>query len=1255
MPKYKFVTWNVKGLGRLLKRKQILDYLNKERADIIFLQETHLLPLDHDRLRSGWVGKVFHSSYATNSRGVAILIRQNVPFMHEETKSDPNGRFIFVRGFLNQTEVVFFNSYCPNYDDPKFINDITLTLSQFNVPIFWGGDFNCILDPKLDRSSHSAYRTSNMSNTLVNNTKDLGLHEIWRAIHPIEKDFSFYSPVHNSYTRIDFFFAPPPFISCITECSYWPRILSDHSALVFTIDFKGPIISPTTWRFNTSLLGNPEFVNSVRHHIDTFSHVHRDSSICPLIIWDCLKAYLRGNIIAFSSTLKKKTKTELDCIEQEIRKLERLHSVSKDPLLLSQMDQLKRKYNTLNTRSTELLILKTKQRYVEQGETAGKLLAWQIKREIEEKTILKIKQIDGNITMDPIKTNQTFKLFYEDLYQSNQSFNQESFNTFLNGTTLPTLSEEEAHKLDSEISVKEIIDAMNTLQNGKSPGLDGFSVEFYRCFFPQLQHFFLSMVKTSLEKAYLPESLRSAVITLIKKKDKDPLLCTSYRPISLLNVDYKIIAKVLSSRLESVASKLINPDQTGFIKGRLSSDNLRRYFNILYHASMLDSPNVVISLDAEKAFDRVEWEYLTSTLSTFNIGPVFIKWIKILYNSPKALIKTNNQLSSPFSLMRGTRQGCPLSPILFASAIELLAAKIRSHSLIKGIQIGEENHIISLYADDILLYLNNPLQSIPMLLTLLDDFGSLSGYKVNWTKTEIMPISHFDSKPLEQHFKWKWSYSSIKYLGINIPCKIENAYTANFPSLIEKVSDDLKRWTSLPISFLGRVNLIKMAILPKFLHLFQNLPIPIPTSFFKKIQSIFISFIWNNKSPRVGIQVLYLPYNAGGLNLPNLKLYYWACQLNQIKQWLSNFSSAWTRIESYDVSPYEIKYIPYFDSAVVKHITGNPMVYNSWKVCRDINRFAKYKDPLSPFTPIWNNPSLPAAFNDNTFKTWHNAGIKEINQLFKNGTFISFNQIQDLYTIPSTHLFRYFQARHMVQSKQQSLTEPKPSKVDSLLRTPLKSLRSISGFYKGLLESLPVNTENTKKKWEHDLLIEISPEDWSDICDKIHNCSYNLRHKLSQFNLIHRVYYTPEKLHRMDSEMSFLCWRCKKQRGTFFHMFWTCSAVSSFWHSVVNRISSCLGISVPYSPRLCLFGTGREDGWNRHQKQYMDLAFLAAKKCITIHWKSSIPPTIAHWLNELSSYTPLDKIYYNIRNKQQDFWHVWQPHMDYFTSPLTVM
>ncbi len=137
------------------------------------------------------------------------------------------------------------------------------------------------------------------------------------------------------------------------------------------------------------------------------------------------------------------------------------------------------------------------------------------------------------------------------------------------------------------------------------------------------------------------------------KKDKDPLDCASYRPISLLNCDVKILAKVLASRLEDVLPTVISPDQTGFIKNRQSFFNIRRLLNVVYfqHQSV---PECVVSLDAEKAFDRVEWEYLFLVLEKFGFGPAFLSWIKLLYSAPSAVVLTNGLSSQPFNLHRGT-------------------------------------------------------------------------------------------------------------------------------------------------------------------------------------------------------------------------------------------------------------------------------------------------------------------------------------------------------------------------------------------------------------------------------------------------------------------------------------------------------------------------------------------------------------------------------------------------------------------------
>ncbi len=173
-----------------------------------------------------------------------------------------------------------------------------------------------------------------------------------------------------------------------------------------------------------------------------------------------------------------------------------------------------------------------------------------------------------------------------------------------------------------------------------------------------------------------------ANISLILKKGKDEMDPASYRPIALLNSDLKIFTKILANRLNKCITKIIHSDQTGFIPGRFSFFNVRRLMNILY--SRYDSrQNVaILSIDAEKAFDQIEWNYITSVLQEFDLGESFSLWVKMLYAKPRASVLTNFDKSSQFTLHRGTRQGCPLSPLLFAIAIEPLAVAIRNNPLI---------------------------------------------------------------------------------------------------------------------------------------------------------------------------------------------------------------------------------------------------------------------------------------------------------------------------------------------------------------------------------------------------------------------------------------------------------------------------------------------------------------------------------------------------------------------------------------------
>lgn len=343
--------------------------------------------------------------------------------------------------------------------------------------------------------------------------------------------------------------------------------------------------------------------------------------------------------------------------------------------------------------------------------------------------------------------------------------------------------------------------------------------------------------------------MSQAMISVLLKKNKDPLKCELYRPVSLLGCDYKILTKVLAARTEPVISKIIHPDQTGFVAGRQLSSNLRCLFNVMYTAEDNIEPEIVISLDAHKAFDRIEYFYLFMALEKFGFDPIFCSWIEIIYANPQAMVRTNNIISEPFPLFRGTRQGCPLSPLLCDMAIEPLAIMLRNAAGLGGIHRGMQNHKLSLYADDLLLFLSNPVTSILVALDIIEDFGKVSGYKINLEKSVLFPINKQTRRLSFQAYPFTIHKDKFTYLGVNVTSKYKDLFNHNFKVTLDKAKLDMERWSSLPLSLAGRINSVKMTVMPQFLYLFQTIPIFIPKSFFKELNKSTSTFTWKKQSP----------------------------------------------------------------------------------------------------------------------------------------------------------------------------------------------------------------------------------------------------------------------------------------------------------------------------------------------------------------------------------------------------------------------
>lgn len=222
-----------------------------------------------------------------------------------------------------------------------------------------------------------------------------------------------------------------------------------------------------------------------------------------------------------------------------------------------------------------------------------------------------------------------------------------------------------------------------------------------------------------------------ATIVVIRKDGKDPSKCQSYRPISLLNTDLQVLTAILARCINKIIKEIVHPDQTGFIKGRFYGDNIRRLLSLMTHPKVKEEESMLPSMDAMKAFNRVSCQYLIQTLKRFQFDPNFIKWIETLYLNQQSAVKVNTFLSDRFTLERGCRQGRSLSPLIFDITTEPLAQLIRDDSNINGFTINGEQHKLSLYADNVLLYLTKAATTIPYLKDLILRYGYFSGYKIS--------------------------------------------------------------------------------------------------------------------------------------------------------------------------------------------------------------------------------------------------------------------------------------------------------------------------------------------------------------------------------------------------------------------------------------------------------------------------------------------------------------------------------------------
>ena len=226
-----------------------------------------------------------------------------------------------------------------------------------------------------------------------------------------------------------------------------------------------------------------------------------------------------------------------------------------------------------------------KQNYYEAGTKATKLLARRIRKQQEMSSICRIKDPESEeVVTDPVQIEKIFQKHYETLYAQPEMPEEEEMEEYLERLDLPSIGRVQNDTITAKITAEEVMEAISSCKNGKSPGSDGLSIEYYKAYKKELVPLLVASFNWTLKKHKTPPSWSEAIITVIHKQGRDKELCGSYRPISMLNVDYKLYTKIISNRLAKITEEMIGEEQTGFTVGRQTHDNIRRAVHIVEQA-----------------------------------------------------------------------------------------------------------------------------------------------------------------------------------------------------------------------------------------------------------------------------------------------------------------------------------------------------------------------------------------------------------------------------------------------------------------------------------------------------------------------------------------------------------------------------------------------------------------------------------------------------------------------------------------------
>ena len=510
-----FASYNCQGLGSFQKRKDVFDYLRKKKYSVYFLEDTHIENSEvvEKKVRAEWGFDCYFSSYKSNSRGVAILFNNNFEFKVNGVIKDVNGNYLIVNIKTPEKEFTLINIYGPNRDSPDFyakIENIVIENNYFNI--IWGGDWNLVLNPNLDYMNYKHTNNQKAREKVIEITDNLSLVDVWREINPEKRRYSWRRNNPLQQARLDFMLVSNSLISYIKDCKILPGYRSDHSIVLIELELKKEGKNANLWKFNSSLLKDKKYAEEINntilrvteqysvpvYNIENIHNISKDElqlTISDQLFLDVILMEIRNTTINYASKKKKENNKEEIEIEKEILNIEtKVHKTQED---LQNLLYNKEKLQTIRKNKIEGIMIRSRAKWAAEGEKVTKYFCNLENRHYTSKQMFKLINNKGEEISDTKEIVEETRQFYEKLYSST-NVDEEGATEFLEN--LPKLNENEKDALEGYLTLNEIASSLKNMKNGKSPGTDGMTVDFFKFFWKNLGHFVLRSLNEGFDK-----------------------------------------------------------------------------------------------------------------------------------------------------------------------------------------------------------------------------------------------------------------------------------------------------------------------------------------------------------------------------------------------------------------------------------------------------------------------------------------------------------------------------------------------------------------------------------------------------------------------------------------------------------------------------------------------------------------------------------------------------------------------------------